>query len=250
VTVVVDTGAGNGKDRPGQPLFAGLSTSYLANLARAGVQPEDVDVVINTHLHADHVGWNTRRDDGHLVPTFPNAQYVLPGPDMEYWDPAGGHLPRLAAANRNVFEDSVRPVIDSGQADIWSGTHQIGRRLTLHSAPGHTPGSSVLAVSCDGRTAVFTGARPFAAAGHRAVLGQLLRRGSARGRDVQAAGLVAGCRYRCPGLAGASAWCPRAADRTARGRVPDRAGSCPVPMAAGRRPKTRERRRRPGVPGI
>jgi glyoxylase-like metal-dependent hydrolase (beta-lactamase superfamily II) len=138
-------------------LFAGLSTSYLANLARAGVQPEDVDVVINTHLHADHVGWNTRRDDGHLVPTFPNAQYVLPGPDMEYWDPAGGHLPRLAAANRNVFEDSVRPVIDSGQADIWSGTHQIGRRLTLHSAPGHTPGSSVLAVSCDGRTAVFTG---------------------------------------------------------------------------------------------
>jgi glyoxylase-like metal-dependent hydrolase (beta-lactamase superfamily II) len=114
-------------------------------------------VVINTHLHADHVGWNTRRDDGHLVPTFPNAQYVLPGPDMEYWDPAGGHLPRLAAANRNVFEDSVRPVIDSGQADIWSGTHQIGRRLTLHSAPGHTPGSSVLAVSCDGRTAVFTG---------------------------------------------------------------------------------------------
>jgi glyoxylase-like metal-dependent hydrolase (beta-lactamase superfamily II) len=154
VTVVVDTGAGNDKDRPGQPLFAGLSTSYLENLARAGVQPEDVDVVINTHLHAD---WNTRHDDGHWVPTFPNARYVLPGPDVEYWDPAGGHSPRLAAANRNVFEDSVHPVIESGQADIWSGTHQIGRRLALRPAPGHTPGSSVLVVSCGGRTAIFTG---------------------------------------------------------------------------------------------
>ena len=157
VTVVVDTGAGNGKDRPGQPLFAGLSTPYLENLARAGVQPEDVDVVINTHLHADHVGWNTRRDDSHWVPTFPNARYVLPGLDVEYWDPRGGHSPRLAAANRNVFEDSVRPIIDSEQADIWSGTHQIGRRLILYSAPGHTPGSSVLVLSCGGQTAIFTG---------------------------------------------------------------------------------------------
>ena len=60
-------------------------------------------------------------------------------------------------ANRNVFEDGVRPVIDSGQADIWSGTHQVGRRLTLHSAPGHTPGSSVAVMTCGGRTAVFTG---------------------------------------------------------------------------------------------
>jgi glyoxylase-like metal-dependent hydrolase (beta-lactamase superfamily II) len=158
MTVVVDTGAGNGKDRPEQPLFAGLSTAYLANLARAGIQPEDVDVVINTHLHADHVGWNTRADNGHWTPTFPNARYVLPGPDVEYWDRAGGHASRLAAANRNVFEDSVRPVIDSRQADIWPDTHhRIGRRLTLHSAPGHTPGSSVLIMNCGGPTALFTG---------------------------------------------------------------------------------------------
>ena len=157
VTVVVDTGAGNGKDRPELPLFAGLSTSYLENLAHSGVQPGDVDVVINTHLHADHVGWNTRREGGLWVPTFPNARYVLPAADVEYWDPAGDHAPRLAAANRNVFEDSVRPIIDSEQADIWSGTHQIGRRLILYSAPGHTPGSSVLVLSCGGQTAIFTG---------------------------------------------------------------------------------------------
>jgi glyoxylase-like metal-dependent hydrolase (beta-lactamase superfamily II) len=157
VTAVVDTGAGNGKDRPELPMFAGLSTYYLQNLARMGVQPEDVDVVINTHLHADHVGWNTRWDGGRWLPTFPNARYVLPGPDVEYWDPARGHSPRLAAANRNVFEDSVRPVIDSGQADIWSGSYQIGRRLTLQPAPGHTPGSSVLVLSCGGPTAIFTG---------------------------------------------------------------------------------------------
>lgn len=180
--------------------------------------------MINTHLHADHVGWNTRRDDSHWVPTFPNVRYVRPGLDVEYWDPGGGHSPRLATANRNVFEDSERPVIDSGQADIWSGTHQIGRRLTLHSAPGHTPGSSVLVAGCGGRTAVVTGDlfhSPLQVI--RAEMGQLLRRGSACCRGVQAAGLVAGRRYRRPGLASASARRPRARDRPARGEVPHRA---------------------------
>ena len=130
MTVVVDTGAGNGKDRPGQPLFAWLSTLYPENLARSGVQPEDVDIVINTHLHADHVGWNTRSHDGHWVPRSRTPGMFSP---VRMWSTG------------------------SGQADIWSGTHQIGRRLALHSAPGHTPGSSVLVLSCGGRTAVFTG---------------------------------------------------------------------------------------------
>ena len=78
-----------------------------------------MDVVINTHLHADHVGWNTRPDDGHWVPTFPNARYVLPGPDVEYYDPAGRRPPRPATSDTDVFEDSVRPVNDdSGQAEV------------------------------------------------------------------------------------------------------------------------------------
>jgi glyoxylase-like metal-dependent hydrolase (beta-lactamase superfamily II) len=157
LTVVIDTGAGNHKDRPGSPLFHGLSTDYLNDLARAGVLPGDVDVVVNTHLHADHVGWNTRRAGERWVPTFPNARYVLPAPDVEFWDPSRGHAARLGEANKNVFADSVRPVLDSGQAEIWSDTHRIGRRMTLRAAPGHTPGSSVLTLDCGATAALFVG---------------------------------------------------------------------------------------------
>jgi glyoxylase-like metal-dependent hydrolase (beta-lactamase superfamily II) len=69
-TILVDTGAGNGKDRP-LATFAHLHTSFLADLAAAGVAPQDVDVVVNTHLHLDHTGWNTQLQDGQRVPTFP-----------------------------------------------------------------------------------------------------------------------------------------------------------------------------------
>jgi glyoxylase-like metal-dependent hydrolase (beta-lactamase superfamily II) len=156
-TIVVDTGAGNGKDLPGTPLFAGLTTSYLDDLARAGVAPEQVDLVVNTHLHADHVGWNTRRDGDTWIPTFPNARYVLPEPDVDYWDPVRRRAPRLAEANRNSFEQSVRPVLVGGQAKTWADSYRLGPRLTLHAAPGHTPGSSVLTLECGGVTALFVG---------------------------------------------------------------------------------------------
>lgn len=76
-TILIDTGAGNGRDRP-LPTFAHLHTSFLADLAAAGVVLEEVDVVINTHLHLDHTGWNTRLEDGQWIPTFPNARYLMP----------------------------------------------------------------------------------------------------------------------------------------------------------------------------
>jgi glyoxylase-like metal-dependent hydrolase (beta-lactamase superfamily II) len=157
LTVVIDTGAGNDKERPGTPLFDHLSTDYLDNLARAGVRPQDVDVVVNTHLHADHVGWNTYRAGEQWVPTFPNARYILPAPDVEFWDPVRGHASRLGQANTNVFADSVQPVLNSGQAEIWSDLHRIDRRMSLRPAPGHTPGSSVLALDCGETTALFVG---------------------------------------------------------------------------------------------
>lgn len=155
-TVLLDTGAGNSKQRPGSPVFDGLQTNYLENLRRAGVDPADVDVVVNTHLHADHVGWNTRLVRGTWVPTFPNARYLLPARDVEFWDPDGPSTPRLHEANRNVFGDSVRPVLDSGQAVVWDGGHEIGW-LRLEPAPGHTPGSSVAFVEDGGQSAVFLG---------------------------------------------------------------------------------------------
>lgn len=87
-TIVVDTGAGNDRDRPQVPQFDHLRTPFLDNLARAGVHPEDVDLVVNTHVHYDHVGWNTRNEDGEWVPTFPNARYLIPQIDHDYFDPA------------------------------------------------------------------------------------------------------------------------------------------------------------------
>ena len=126
MTVVVDTGAGNGKDRPGQPLFAGLSTLYLENLARSGVQPEDVDIVINTHLHADHVGWNTRSHDGHWVPRSRTPGMFSP---VRMWStgilrPAIhlGRRGRTATSSRTACARSStvdRPIY--GQALIRSG---------------------------------------------------------------------------------------------------------------------------------
>lgn len=156
-TVLIDTGAGMGKDRPGSPMFNHLSTDYLARLARAGVEPADVDLVINTHLHADHVGWNTHLVDGQWLPTFPNATYLLPRRDVEFWDPTGNARPRLAAANVNVFDDSVRPVLDAGQAVLWDETYTISRDLRLELAPGHTPGSAVVHVGAGRQQAVFVG---------------------------------------------------------------------------------------------
>lgn len=108
-TVLVDTGVGNHKDRPYAPVWNRLDTDFLGNLARAGVRPEDVDIVINTHLHVDHVGWNTYLDGRTWVPTFPNATYLMARADFDYWNPANEIRTRLGRGNQNVFEDSVAP---------------------------------------------------------------------------------------------------------------------------------------------
>ncbi|MFE3875865.1 MBL fold metallo-hydrolase [Kitasatospora sp. NPDC059146] len=156
-TILVDTGVGNHKDRPYAPVWHRLDTEYLDNLAAAGVRPEDVDLVVNTHLHIDHVGWNTRLEGREWVPTFPNATYLVPRPDFEFWDPANGHRSVLGEGNRNVFEDSVAPVHRAGQVRLWDGGHRIDRNLRLDPAPGHTPGSSVLTLDSDGERALFVG---------------------------------------------------------------------------------------------
>ncbi len=138
-TILVDTGVGNHKDRPYALVWNRLETDFLANLARAGVKPEDVDIVINTHLHIDHVGWNTYLHDRQWVPTFPNATYLMPKDDFDFWNPANGHKPLLGRGNQNVFEDSVAPVHQAGQTLLWENSHQIDADLRLDPAPGHTP---------------------------------------------------------------------------------------------------------------
>lgn len=156
-TILVDTGVGNGKNRPLVPVWHERTAStFLTNLERAGVRPEDVDLVVNTHLHVDHVGWNTRLVDGEWVPTFPRATYLMPRADFEYWNPATN--PNVAGGvNEHVYEDSVAPVHAAGQVVLWEDAHVVDGALTLRAAPGHTPGSSVVTLDSGGDLALFSG---------------------------------------------------------------------------------------------
>lgn len=155
-TILIDTGVGNDKVRPGVEPWDHMSLDYLGNLARAGVQPEDVDLVINTHLHLDHIGWNTRLVDGDWVPTFPNATYLMPKVDFDYWSPDNN--PNIAGGiNENAFEDSIAPVFAAGQVHLWETSHAIDANLRLEAAPGHTPGASVVTLSSGDDRALFAG---------------------------------------------------------------------------------------------
>lgn len=155
MTILVDTGAGNGRDRPNMPAFNDLHTGYLAALARAGVAPEDVDLVVSTHLHGDHVGWNTVLTGGEFVPTFPNAKYLMARAELDFWRPGSPYTSISADAMLNVFEDSVAPVLASGQVVEWEGRYAIDGDLALEIVPGHTPGMSVLKIESGADRAVL-----------------------------------------------------------------------------------------------
>ncbi|GAA5165382.1 MULTISPECIES: MBL fold metallo-hydrolase [Amycolatopsis] len=163
--VLVDTGVGNNKERSYMPAWRHRDGDFLDRLAAAGVRPEDVDLVINTHIHSDHVGWNTRLADRAWVPTFPNATYLIARPDFDYWNPRND-IPKRGSvnginarlANGSTFEDSVDPVHEAGQTVLWEGTsHRIDRNLTLELAPGHTPGSTVVRLESGTDRAFFVG---------------------------------------------------------------------------------------------
>jgi glyoxylase-like metal-dependent hydrolase (beta-lactamase superfamily II) len=159
--ILVDTCHGNHKQgREG--IFAyynNLQTDYLGNLARFGLRPEDIDVVLCTHLHFDHVGWNTRLENGRWVPTFPNARYLMSKADFDHFGSAapeshdGMHL--------LSYKESVLPVVAAGQADFIhldrTRDHDLGRDLWLEAAPGHTAGSVVLHARNDAGGALFSG---------------------------------------------------------------------------------------------
>jgi glyoxylase-like metal-dependent hydrolase (beta-lactamase superfamily II) len=158
-TILLDTALGNDKPR-NVPAFDRLDTPYLENLAAAGVRPEDVDVVAITHLHNDHVGWNTRLDNGEWAPTFPNATYYLPAPDVFHFDPANaGKVRRIPGdtTQEHVFDDSVRPILDAGLAVQWEDRLVLDDNLTMVAAPGHTPGNAVLELASGADRALFVG---------------------------------------------------------------------------------------------
>ncbi|MFF7443615.1 MBL fold metallo-hydrolase [Streptomyces sp. NPDC008122] len=156
-TVLVDTGVGDGRERPHSPHFHHRQDGFLGRLERAGVRPEDVDVVVNTHLHADHVGWNTRPVEGEWAPTFPNARYLLPAADDFHFGPENAYGGGLQEEDRLIYGDSVAPVHRAGLVTLWDGSHRIDENLVLESAPGHTPGSAVLRLASGTDRAVFVG---------------------------------------------------------------------------------------------
>lgn len=153
--IIIDTCIGNCKDRPGYPPFAHLRTDYLGELERAGIDRHAIDYVVMTHLHIDHVGWNTTLVEGKWIPTFPNAKYLFSEDDLRAWNPANGPLPN--DANLNVFEDSIQPVIDAGLALRWQSALRPDPDVELYLTPGHSPGHCAVKVSGGGQTALFSG---------------------------------------------------------------------------------------------
>jgi glyoxylase-like metal-dependent hydrolase (beta-lactamase superfamily II) len=155
ITILIDACFGNDKERPDFELAHHLRNPYLERLAAAGVRPEDVNIVLCTHFHPDHVGWNTRLADGRWVPTFPNARYVFSREEYARFAPEA--IAKEAPAFLEVFEDSVLPVIQSGQAEFVSGEQQIHEHLTVYPTPGHTAGHISIHARGGDDTAIFLG---------------------------------------------------------------------------------------------
>lgn len=154
-TILVDACCGNHKHRPESPHFHQLNSPYLERLSCAGVKPEDVDYVLCTHLHVDHVGWNTRLVDGRWVPTFPNAKYVFSLEELNFWDPARN--PHLPQESRDVFTDSVLPVLEANQAQVVSMMDRLSDALLIEPTPGHSPGHVMLRLISGQEEGVFIG---------------------------------------------------------------------------------------------
>ncbi|MFJ8210434.1 MBL fold metallo-hydrolase [Streptomyces sp. NPDC096033] len=152
--IVVDAGIGNGKTRA-NPAWSGLGTDFLERLTAADFPPESVDLVITTHLHTDHVGWNTRVADGDWVPTFPNARYLTSRTEWDHWAAT-----ELDEARAQMFRDSVHPVREAGQydlVDVPEQGHEVAPGVFLVPAPGHTPGQVAVELRGSDRRALITG---------------------------------------------------------------------------------------------
>lgn len=139
LTVLIDTCVGEHKPRPARADWHERdATGYLERLARAGVTPDEIDVVMCTHLHADHVGWNTRLDNGRWVPTFPRARYVMGRVELAHWQDAERLNP--GNANHGAFNDSVLPIIKAGLAEPVDEGFALTSKLDIVGCAGHSPG--------------------------------------------------------------------------------------------------------------
>jgi glyoxylase-like metal-dependent hydrolase (beta-lactamase superfamily II) len=150
--IVVDTCIGNDRARH-IPICNNMQTSFLEDLASVSCPAESIDVVLCTHLHFDHTGWNTRLVDGQWVPTFPNARYLF---GKTEWEELQRHLPEGGVHFEHVG-DSIQPVVDAGLVDFVGSDHQVTEEVRLIPTPGHTAGHVSVKIVSQGQTAVITG---------------------------------------------------------------------------------------------
>ncbi len=151
-TILVDSCVGNHKPRPGRPFWDMKSDdTWMRGLAAHGLSVEDIDVVMCTHLHVDHVGWNTRLENGRWVPTFPRARYLFSEKELAYWTEEHRRTPNP------VIEDSVLPVVEAGRADLVTSAHVVSDHVRLTPTPGHTPDHFSVEIGRGRTAAVLTG---------------------------------------------------------------------------------------------
>lgn len=153
LTILIDTCVGDDKERPFRPMWHHAKWPWMGNLRAAGVAPEEIDLVMCTHLHADHIGWNTKLTDGKWVPTFPNARYLFAKTEFEHWEAEHENEEWMT----NAFKDSILPIMEAGKADLVAEDYEIRDGLWLEHAPGHTPGGVCINLESDDDRAVFSG---------------------------------------------------------------------------------------------
>ena len=152
--ILIDACVGEMKPRPTRPLFnMRRASGFLDRLSAMGVAPESIDVVFCTHLHIDHVGWNTRLENGRWVPTFPRARYLFGRTELAHWQAQ----PNLPEVNGGSFVDSVVPILEAGLVDLVEDGYELAKGLTLRALPGHTPGQLGVDVVRGGQRALFLG---------------------------------------------------------------------------------------------
>ena len=151
--IMLDTCIGGDRQREFD-VFTNMETSFLDDLAKAGFKREEIDTVLCTHLHFDHVGWNTHLVDGEWVPTFPNARYLFGKQEYEHWM----HLKETNGYHDlNHMYDAVQPVVDAGLVDLIGIEHKVCPEITLRPTPGHTPGHVSIGIESKGEKAFITG---------------------------------------------------------------------------------------------
>ena len=152
--ILIDTGVGNQKSRAGRiPAFDMLDTPFLSRLSAIGVSPDEVDVVLCTHMHVDHLGWNTFRDGERWIPTFPNARYLFVEAEYDAFIENAESDP----AARLIRKDTVDPITSAGLVDLVSADHEFDATMRFEPSHGHSPGHVNIIVGSGDQTAVFIG---------------------------------------------------------------------------------------------